>query len=72
MVQTIQQYTFLYACTYQLLLHKKNFRNFAFKKEKPNKKTVSFKTDLVEGSPHIENGREISMSQQPADAESDL
>lgn len=57
MVQTIQQYTFLYACTYQLLLHKKNSRNFAFNKEKPNKKTVSFKTDLVEGSPHIENGR---------------
>lgn len=72
MVQTIQQYTFLYACTYQLLLQKKSSRNFTFKKEKPNKKTVSFKTDLVEGNLHIENGRTISIGQQPSAAESDL
>lgn len=74
MVQTIQQYTFLYTCTYQLLLQKKNSRNFAFKKEKPNKKTVSFKTDLVEGSHYIENGQTISIGQQqaPSAAESDL
>lgn len=71
MVQTIQQYTFLYACTYQLLMQKKNSRNFTFKKEKTNKKTVSFKTDLVEGNPQLENNRTISISPQTA-AESDL